>query len=145
MHKIIRLLDEVHEGGYDIFPGYTSLSVYEAQEGYNEVGPDAWRPWQRRALTAITPILDVPAFLHDLEATYYNDGTRDGFRAWNARFKRNGRRHVQRTISAWRFLARRALYLEIELAYKAVSSDEGWRAWRHAFDAFADPGPEAQA
>lgn len=145
MYKVARLLDEVHSGGYEVFPGYTSLSAHEAQEGYNEVGPDAWRPWQRRALTAAAPILDVPAFIHDLEATYHNDGTRSGFNAWNARFRRNGRLHVQRSIPAWRFLTRRALYLEIEIAYKAVSSDEGWEAWRHAFGAFSEPGPETIA
>ena len=141
-HKIARLLDEVHAGGYEVFPGYTGLSLQQAQAGYNEVGPDKWRPWQRRALTLAAPILDVPAFIHDLEATYHNDGTREGFEAWNARFRRNGRLHVQRSIPAWRFLARRVLYGEIEMAYKAVSSSDGWAAWQGAYNRSMEPGPE---
>ena len=141
-HKIARLLDEVHAGGYEVFPGYTGLSLQQAQAGYNEVGPDKWRPWQRKALTTLLPILDVPAFIHDLEATYYNDGTRGGFERWNARFRRNGRRHVQRSIPAWRFLTRRALYAEVQAAYLAVSSGEGWEAWQGAYNRSMEPGPE---
>lgn len=144
MHKITRLLDEVHAGGYDVFPGYTSLSAAECQEAYNEVGPDKWRPWQRRALTTIAPILDVPAFVHDLEATYCNDGTRAGYEAWNLRFLRNGRRHVRRSVAWWRPLLRAALFGEVQAAFAALSTDEGWQAWRAAYERTVDPGPEVQ-
>lgn len=144
-YKVARLMDEVHEGHYEVFPGYTGLSLAQAQGAYNEVGPDKWAAWQRSTATKFVPILDVPAFIHDLEAIHYNDGTREGFEAWNARFLRNGRRHVRLTVPAWRVLTRILYFAEVKGAYLLISSSEGWDAWQKAYAKIAEPGPETTA
>jgi hypothetical protein len=126
------LAGKVHRYGLDVFPGYFGLSSAQQERGFNGVGPDSWRDWMRDLLGYVAPILKPAAFIHDLEATYANDGTREGFEAWNRRFRKNGITTVRREVSAWRFLARQALYKEVETAYKAVSSGEGWKAWQAA-------------
>lgn len=126
------LAGKVHRYGLEVFPGYFGLSSVQQEQGFNGVGPDSWRGWMRDILGYVAPILRPAAFIHDLEATYANDGTREGFDAWNRRFRKNGITTVRREVSAWRFLARQALYREVETAYSAVSSSEGWKAWQAA-------------
>jgi len=126
------LAGKVHRYGLDVFPGYFGLSAAQQEAGYNGVGPDSWAAWKRSVLTALTPILHPCSFIHDLEATYANDGSRAGFDAWNTRFRRNGITTVRREIPAWRFLSRQAMYKEVEIAHSKVSSSQGWKAWQAA-------------
>ena len=144
-HEAARYMQRVHDWRMEIFPGYVCLSVDECAENANGIGSDDTPEWLRDTLGALLPHVREAAFLHDLEGCFANDGTRTGFIEWNARFRRNIRKAIQRNIPFWMIRTRRALYKTADMSHAAVSSDIGWTAWRKAYEraqAESEPGPE---
>lgn len=138
------LARNVHDLGLEVFPGYFGLSEEQQELGWNGVGPDSWPAWKREVLTFLTPMLRPGSFLHDLEATHANDGTRLGFEEWNARFNRNNLRTIRGEVAWWRILKRRALYAEATFALSQVSGEKGWVAWLAAYEKNQQEGPETE-
>lgn len=143
-HEAARRMQEVHDDGLEVFPGYVALSAAECAPHANGVGSAQMPEWSRELLDRL-PFLLGPAFLHDLAGYFANDGTRAGFREWNATFRRNILKKIRKEIPAWRFLARRASYGYADICHAAVSGDAGWTAWCAGYEqaqADNEPGPE---
>jgi hypothetical protein len=137
-------MQEVHDDGLEVFPGYVALSASECAPHANGVGSAQMPEWSRELLSLL-PFLSGAAFLHDLAGHFANDGSWSGYREWNATFRRNIRKKICKEISAWRFLARRAAYGYADACHAMVSSDTGWTAWRKAYEENVEPGPEVGA
>ena len=140
-HQAARYMERAHRAGFIVFPGYVAYSAKQLAEKANGVGPESWRQWMRdllgAALSILMPYVDIDpaAFVHDVWGSLYNDGTREGFKAWNAAFAENIKRDAYLDIRPWRFLARRAVRRGASLAHAAVDSEAGWKAWRDAYEA----------
>lgn len=143
-----RRMQNVHDWHLEVFPGYVCLSSEACAKEANGIGSNDTPDWLRGFLGALLPHVRDPAFVHDLEGCFFNDGTRAGFREWNARFLRNIKRAIRQNIPAWRIASRWTLYRTANACHIAVSSDVGWAAWRGAYEraqAQAEPGPEVIA
>ena len=145
IHEAARRMQHVHDWHLEVFPGYVCLSVEACAQEANGIGADTTPEWLRDALGVILPYAREPAFLHDLEGCFANDGTHAGFVAWNARFQRNIKRTIRQHVPAWRVASRLALYRTADACHLAVSSPIGWDAWQRAYKRAQEqiePGPE---
>ena len=129
-----RYMERVHSWALEVFPGYVCLSLDECAQEANGIGSNDTPEWLRDFLGALLPHVREAAFLHDLEGCYANDGTRKGFEAWNARFRRNIKRAIRRIVPAWRVATRWTAYRSADACHVSVSSDIGWQAWRRAYE-----------
>ena len=146
LHRAARYMARAHDARFVTFPGYVCLSVERLAGEANGVGPEAWEQWKRDALGKALAFLgihiDAAAFQHDAWASFYNDGTRAGFAAWNDAIRENTIRDAYLDVAPWRVLGRFRVRQGAALVHAFVSSDAGWQAWRAAYERNAEPGPE---
>ena len=109
--------------------GREIIGKYNMQELcsiYNGIGPDAFPQWLRKGISALNPSLAVVAFIHDIE-WHESDGSKEGFKASNDRFRTNGRR-VADAEYAW-YNPRRWLVRHQAARFARLCQSFGWSGW----------------
>ena len=146
VYRAARYMERAHAARFVAFPGYVCYSAEFLAEKANGVGPEKWEQWKRDvlggALSFLRIYIDAAAFMHDCWASLANDGTRAGFEAWNEALRVNIIRDAYLDIAPWRILGRWWARRGAALAHAFVSGETGWQAWRAAYEANYDHGPE---
>lgn len=93
---------------------------------YNGIGPETFPDWMRTGLDALHPSIKCVALIHDVEYEL-SDGSEEGFRAANERFRRNGIKVAMSEFS-W-YNPRRYLVMLDAVKYAAVCQLFGWSVW----------------
>lgn len=93
---------------------------------YNGIGPESFPDWMRMGLDALHPSIKCVALIHDVEFEL-SDGSEEGFRAANERFRRNGIKIAVSEFS-W-YNPRRYLVMLDAVKYAAVCQLCGWSVW----------------
>lgn len=109
--------------------GREIIGKYNMQELcsiYNGIGPDAFPQRLRKGISALNPSLAVVAFIHDIE-WHESDGSREGFKASNDRFRTNGCK-VADAEYAW-YNPRRWLVRHQAARFARLCQSFGWSGW----------------
>lgn len=138
------ILERIHRYHLEVHPRFLELSVEVSASAYNGVGPERW-PWVAKIATVAFHRWEPAAYVHDNDFRWFNDGTREGWHESNRRFHRNGKRTIRAEVGWWRFLERDYLMWVNDRLFQAVESDEGWAAWRAAYEVAQAEGPERSA
>ena len=96
---------------------------------YNGIGPETFPDWMRTGLDALHPSIKCVALIHDVEFEL-SDGTEEGFRVANERFRRNGIKVAVSEFS-W-YNPRRYLVMLDAVKYAALCQLFGWSFWARA-------------
>lgn len=128
----------------DVDPRFWTLTQEARDAADNGIGPES-RPLFRAFATAVLHRWRPATRIHDVDFAYFNDGTREGFHKANRRLRTNGRRIVLAEVAWWRFAERAYLLWLNQRVFWAVESDEGWKAWRAAYERAQAEGPEVSA
>ena len=142
MKSALDLLGQVHRLGLDVFPGFHGLSLAQHEAAWNGVGSEKWAPALRAVSTSFFWRWQVAALVHDDEWEFFNDGTWQGWRDSNDRFRRNGLRIIREDVPWWRVVTRYRLYGWNEALCACLDTDASWHGWLAAYEAKQAEGPE---
>ena len=95
---------------------------------FNGIGPSTFPDWMREALDDLHPSLRCVALIHDVE-NELSDGTKEGFKASNKRFRKNGNK-VAKAEFSWYNPRRYAVMLNAA-TYSWLCQHCGWEYWAH--------------
>lgn len=138
------ILERIHRYRLEVDSRFLELSGEASAGAYNGVGPERW-PSVVAVATTLFHRWAPAAYVHDNDYRHFNDGTPEGWRASNERFRRNGRRIIREEVGWWRFLERSYLFWINNRLFQAIEGIEGWKAWLAAYEAKQNEGPEVSA
>ena len=93
---------------------------------FNGIGSESFPLWMKELLDSLHPSLVCPSMIHDVEWEH-SDGTEEGFRESNDRFRRNGIK-IASIEFKW-YDPRRYVVMFDAIKFAALCQMFGWTIW----------------
>lgn len=126
LSHVTALCGQIREAGLSTPLLFWRLAMEARRACYNGIGPAAWSPWFRRAVTWLLEWFEVEALIHDVEYAYA-PRTYWAFTIANARFALNALLYALHEGEGVKYVLRQTAF---GLALALLCQLFGWRGYK---------------